>query len=209
MATISRYPLSWPDGWPRTPAWERKPARFGTHERGKFFQAMTIAGACQRLFTAVTRLGVPDGDAVLSTNIRTRLDGLPYGREPEPRDVGAALYFRLDATDRVLACDRWASVADNITAIAEHINALRAIDRYGVGSRDQVFAGYTALPAKGSTWRTTLGFLPDQVVTRDEIHAAMRMRAKSAHPDVEGGSHDAMASLTAAMTEGFREVDGA
>jgi hypothetical protein len=33
-------------------------------------------------------------------------------------------------------------VADNIAAIAAHIDAIRRQDRYGVGTLDQAFAGY-------------------------------------------------------------------
>lgn len=28
-------------------------------------------------------------------------------------------------------CDKWTSAADNMAAIAGHINAIRAVDRYG------------------------------------------------------------------------------
>jgi hypothetical protein len=116
------------------------------------------------------------------------------------------VYFKLKGQDRVLACDVWTRVADNLTAIAHHIDAIRAIDRYGVGNLEQAFAGYTALPAKGQTWRTTLGFAPDQPVTREEVDAAFRERARSAHPDAEQGSHDAMASLTEARLEARKEL---
>ena len=117
-----------------------------------------------------------------------------------------AEYFRLRGQDRCLACDKWNRVADNIAAIAQHIDALRRIDRYGVGTLEQAFAGYQGLPEKGSTWRTTLGFEPFQTVTADMIDAAFREKSKGAHPDQHGGSHDAMASLTQARVEGQKEI---
>jgi len=80
------------------------------------------------------------------------------------------------------------------------------VDRYGVGTLDQAFAGYAALPAKGSTWRTTLGFAPDERVSSDQIESAFRARARTAHPDIEGGSHDAMAALVTARQEGLAEL---
>lgn len=32
--TIPAYPLSWPDGWPRTASYKRATARFGTKRQG-------------------------------------------------------------------------------------------------------------------------------------------------------------------------------
>jgi len=161
-------------------------------------QALTVADALGRLFNEMRRLGVREGDVIVSTNIRTRLDGLPYSNEAAPADPGAAVYFRLKKADRVLACDRYRSVAGNIAAIAAHIEALRAIDRYGVGTLDQAFAGYTALPANADAdWAIVLGVPP--TASADEIEAAFRRLAMAAHPD-RGGSHDEMARLNAAVT---------
>jgi hypothetical protein len=153
------------------------------------------------------RLGVRPGDFIVSTNLQTRLDGLPYSTAKEPADPGVAVYFRLKGADRVLACDSWDRVAGNLCAIAQHIDALRRIDRYGVGTLEQAFAGYAALPARGQTWRTTLGFAPDEAVTEERIHAAFRERAREAHPDVAGGSHEAMAALTEAKADALAELE--
>jgi hypothetical protein len=211
-----RYPLSWPSGWPRTPRVKRHPARFNRKERQ--YQAaggglswtrsrqLSVADATARLLVELHRLGVREGDVILSTNIKVRLDGLPYSNQPEPDDVGVAVYFRLQQADRVLACDRWTKTADNIAAIAAHVSAIRAIDRYGVGTLEQAFAGYVGLPAKGTTWRTTLGFPPDAPVTREEIDRAFKARAREAHPERDGGSHDAMASLVGARDEALAAV---
>jgi hypothetical protein len=204
-----RYPLSWPTGWKRTKARDRRKASFSqsvqmTSSSGSFYQAkkaVTVTVGLQRLLDELRRLGVAEGDCVISTNVPTRLDGLPYSTAKEPDDPGVAVYFRLTRQDRVLACDAWTRVADNVTAIAQHIDALRRIDRYGVGTLEQAFAGYQALPSKGTTWRTTLGFPPDAPVTREEIDRAFKARAREAHPDVDGGSHDAMASLSVARDE--------
>lgn len=201
MNEATRYPLVWPANWGRRRAHDRRRAPFRSHQ-----QAITVSAGVHRLVGELRRLGVREGDAIISTNVPTRLDGLPYSGSREPDDPGAAVYFRLKKQDRVLACDTWTRVADNLAAIAQHIDALRRIDRYGVGTLDQVFAGYVGLPSKGSTWRTTLGFAPDQIVTREEIDAAFRERAKEAHPDREGGSHDAMASLSEAKAEGYRSI---
>jgi hypothetical protein len=206
-STAQRYPLSWPTGWRRTPVGTRQHGRFGIKRAGDYRRPITVEVARVRVLTELSRLGVAHGDALLSTNLRVRLDGSPYSdAKPEGGDPGVAVYFRLDGKDRVLACDRWTTVADNLAAVAAHIEAIRAVDRYGVGTLDQAFAGYVGLPAKGTTWKTTLGFAVDAAPTTDEIQAAFRQRARTAHPDVADGSHDAMASLVAARDEGLSAV---
>jgi hypothetical protein len=212
--TAQRFPLSWPSGWPRTPYGRRQHAKFyGTKHvsypgGGGYTQKtdLSVGEAVGRLAVELKRLGVRSEDWLISSNLQVRLDGLPYSNQSNAPDPGVAVYFRLKKSDRVLACDAWHRVADNIASIAAHIEALRAIDRYKVGTLDQAFAGYTALPAKGSTWRTTLGFPPDAAVTVDEVDRAFRERARTSHPDVNGGSHDAMASLTQARDEARREL---
>lgn len=216
--SAERYPLSWPMGWKRTSPRARQRANFKTH-RGETrrnsdgtthrvidTKPVSTFEAVRRLRLEVERLGVRESDLVISTNVPTKYNGLPYSNAREPEDPGVAVYFKLKGHDRVLACDAWITVAGNLAAVAQHIDALRRIDRYGVGTMDQAFAGYAALPAKGSTWRTTLGFTLDQNVTVDMLKAARRERAKDSHPDVEGGSHDAMASLNAAVNEGLAEL---
>jgi len=209
--SATRYPLSWPTGWKRTR--NPKRARFVTAKReynqnGSWLRksSVTMTDALDRLTAELRRLGVVEGDWLLSSNLQTRLDGLPYAKRAQPTDKGVAVYFRLGGQPRVLACDTWDRIEDNIAAVAAHIEAIRAIDRYGVGSLDQAFAGYAALPAKGTTWRTTLGFAPDAQVTEEQIAAAFRERALTAHQDIQGGSHDAMASLTQARTEAMQEL---
>lgn len=152
------------------------------------------------------RLGVPSNQWLISSDLRVRLDGLPYSNQPQPADPGVAVYFRLERQDRVLACDAWSRIADNIAAIAAHIECIRGIDRYGVGTLDQAFAGYAALPAKGDTWRATLGFGPDDAVSAADVQRAFRDRARAAHPDVPGGSHQQMTTLNEARDQALREV---
>ncbi|HMF92644.1 MAG TPA: hypothetical protein VKE96_00040, partial [Vicinamibacterales bacterium] len=125
----TRYPLTWPTGWQRTPKSERAAATFRTssgtitieHPSGSFStrkteRRLSVPDAIRRLSRELSLLGA--AEELLSTNVRTRLDGLPRAGEPEPADPGAAVYFRLRGQDRCLACDRWTRVADNIAAIA-------------------------------------------------------------------------------------------
>ncbi len=204
MTEQQRYPLSWPVGWKRTPSHARQRAPFSRGGGSRFDaasqqsvalpkRALTVADAIQRLSVELARLGA--SDEILSTNVPVRLDGLPRSGQSEPADPGAAVYFKLKGKPRCLACDRWHRVADNIAAIAQHIDALRRIERYGVGTMEQAFAGYAQLQASPSDWWIVLEVSPD--ATTAQIDDAYRKLARSAHPDA-GGSHDQMARLNAA-----------
>lgn len=193
MDGVQRYPLAWPAGWKRTVY--RLHAAFGKKAAGEMKKRLSLDDAVGRLQAEMDRLGAAD-DAVISTNLHLRLDGRPRGDQGEPSDPGVAVYFRLKKNDRVLACDRYWRVADNIAAIAAHIEALRAIERYGVGTLEQAFAGYAALPPAADAWWLVLN-LP-QSSTLDQVDARFKDLARTAHPDVAGGSHNDMARLTAA-----------
>lgn len=211
-----RYPLSWPIGWKRTPAAERQRADFGKTKVESYVQRhygqpdeqktrkrkapLTASDAALRLEAELDRLGAED--AKLSTSQKLRLDGTPRSDLSEPSDVGAAVYFTLHGKPRCLACDRWTRVADNIAAIAQHIDALRRIERYGIGTLDQAFTGYTALPPVGGTqgrdWRAEFEFQPgDHPINLDVVEARYRALLKQRHPD-NGGSHDAVVRLNLA-----------
>lgn len=212
---MARYPLAWPANWRRTPRAARRRANFARtlkafdHEAGRAVprgrKPLTVYDAIQRLTGELGRLGARS--EILSTNVQTRLDGLPRSNQPEPADVGAAVYFTLKGQDRCLACDRWDRVADNIAALAQHIDALRRIERYGVGTIEQAFAGYAALAESTSDWRNVLGLNGDRI-TAEQIEARYRELARTRHPDV-GGDGGLMSELNMARVAALREVDAA
>lgn len=153
--------------------------------------------AAYEIYRQLRILGCGDYNVVISTNVELRRDGIPYSNAKRPVDPGAAVYFKIKEKPRVLACDRWATVEENLWAVAKHIEAIRAQDRYGVGSAEQAFAGYTALPAPGesssATWYNVLGVTAD--ANYEEALVAYRDKAMACHPDRPGGSHDAMTRL--------------
>jgi len=205
MSETTRYPLSWPAGWQRTNGGRgERNAKFRSH--GRF---ISVAAAMDRLEDQLNKLG--GRDPLLSTNLRLGMRGDPLSNQPDPGDRGAAVYFTLNGKPRVLACDRYTTVADNIAAIAAHIEALRRIDRYGVGTLDQAFAGYDALPPPGADnqppWRTVFEFGADAAVTLDDVERRYRELAMRLHPD-KGGTHDGMAQLNAAREQALAEVAG-
>ncbi len=185
MSEQQAYPLSWPEGWPRTKF--RRPSPF-TRSNAYSARRHSMQESCDMLEAELNRLGARK--AVLSTNVQRRVDGLPYSGRAQPQDPGAAVYFELKAKPVSLACDRWDRVEDNVWAIAKHIEALRGQQRWGVGSIEQAFRGYTALPAPGETygaaWWNTLGVPINS--TPDQVKQAYRILVRKHHPDAGGDS---------------------
>jgi hypothetical protein len=206
------FPLSWPISWPRCRNPER--AKFGASKwvanannpSGGWYArgSLTLAQARTRLLEELGRLGA--GAVVFSTNIRTRSDGLPYSNAAEPADHGVAVYFRLKGEPRVLACDKWDRVADNLAALAKHIEAIRGQVRWGVGSLEQAFSGYRALPAMGEIkqWWEILGLPAGATVAEaEQKRDALLMKH---HPD-HGGSHSRAAEINAAVDQARRACE--
>ena len=206
------YPLAWPNGWRRTPVAQRKAAAFKTREWSatanyQINRPITVAGARARLATELDLLGATL--PVLSSNVELRLDGQPRSGQPEPADPGVAVYFQLRGKARVLACDKWLTVAGNIAAIAAHIGAMRGMDRWGVGSVDQLFEGFVALPAPTAGqrhWREVLDVPPGTNPPRDVLEKVRNQMAKRYHPDMPDGSTEAMAAINVAFDQAVKEL---
>lgn len=207
MTDATRYPLAWPRGWIRTKT--RRAAMFSRNPRRtsadgltayRVRAALSVGDGLERLTGELRRLGARR--IVISSNLRTNLDGTITSKQAKQlEDPGVAVYFHLHDAPRVLACDRWTSAADNMAAIAGHIEAIRAQDRYGVGTLDQAFAGYAALPpvggSQGGDWRAELGLEPHEAITATSVEARYRRLVHDRHPD-HGGSHDAIVRLNLA-----------
>lgn len=210
----TRHPLQWPVGWKRTPPAYRVTARFGKardyQSRGKV--ELSVFDGVQRVLRELERMDVNENDVVVSTNVETRLDGLPRSDRAAPGDCGVAVYWRTRRKeDRVMAVDLYDRVADNLAAIAATLEAMRAIERHGGAAiLDRAFTGFTALPAPivagmKRPWREVLGFAPDYPVTADLVRERYRSRASQAHPD-KGGTDAEMSALNAARDDALQEI---
>lgn len=209
---VQRFPLQWPIGWKRTSPNRRVAGSFSQtkhdiRETGvvKRQVAVSLNVALQRIERRISALGA--SDPTLSSNVRIRLDGLPDSRNSEVIDPGVAVYFRFRGRATVLACDRYHRVADNIAAISAHIDALRRIDRYGVGTIEQALAGYRALPADtAADWRNVFGFGADERVTVPILQERFKQRAHVAHPD-KGGTEEMMMHINRARDYAMTELN--
>lgn len=106
-----------------------------------------------------------------------------------------------------MPCDTYDRVADNIAAIAAHIEKTRAITRYGVASVEQMFAGFLALrsPENERPWRETLGLHRELHVSLAMVEEQFRRLARERHPD-QGDSDAMMAELNRARMMARREL---
>jgi hypothetical protein len=195
------YPLQWPQQRLRTSWTRRKNGAFR-----KDGHDITTREAMTRLRRELDKLGV--SSFVLSANLARNIDGTPRSGQPQPSDPGIALYFQLKGKPHCMPCDTYNRVEQNIAAIAAHIDATRAIERYGVSTVAETFTGFVALPAPGAKrpWREVLGVDPTWIGGASEIEVRYRTVAKNLHPDLPGGSHDAMAELNAARGAAIREL---
>lgn len=197
MQGVESFPLAWPSDWQRTPSLKRKAARY----------KVSFREARDGVVHSLALMGVRNHDVVLSSNVPSKSDGLPYAGYAEPSDPGVAVYWTTKTHERrVVACDSWRLVRDNLRAVGLTLEALRTLERTGASEiLNRAFTGFAALPPGPSVeaWEKVLG-LTDEMqpgrfkrVTREMIEERYRELSKEAHPD-KGGTHEAMVRLNAA-----------
>lgn len=184
---LEAFPLTWPERQGRTPAHKRHHAAF----------KVELARSRDELLHELKLLTAKD--IVISTNVPTRRDGLPYADAREPADPGVAVYFERKGTPFVLACDTYNKVKYNLRAVGVTVAALRSIERHGSTSMlEQAFTGFAALPPAGRVepWWEVLGVTAQASDTT--VRDAFRELARLHHPDV-GGDSARMALITEAF----------
>ncbi|MDH5394538.1 MAG: J domain-containing protein [Gammaproteobacteria bacterium] len=173
METDKRYPLCWPEGWPRTPQNKVTDSAF----------RVTQDKAQNNLLKELKLLGAKQ--VYLSTNIRLRQDGMPYASQRPPEDKGVAIYFKYKDRDMVFACDKYYQIGDNIHAIGKTIDALRGIERWGASDMmERAFTGFEALPDPTAVdWRAVIGYQGHDYF---EAQKAYKKARSQAHTDTGG-----------------------
>lgn len=194
------FPLSWPTGRPRTPNTRRRSAKF----------TLNFGAARDELLEELRRLSARN--IVISTNIPTRRDGIPYASAAQPDDPGVAVYFDRfhigkGTRSYVIACDSYKRIEWNLRAVGVTVEALRTIQRHGATEMlEQAFTGFAALPpVREEHWSEVLG-LDRGTASHADVRAAVRELAKTHHPDV-GGDGERMAEINAACASALLELD--
>lgn len=189
---IPPYPLTWPDGLPRT---ERKvSSQFRT----------SLSAAINNVKKSLTAFASDTGKSVTEVSVTSNVAGIQF--DP-PKDVGVAVWFDWEGQQRCIAVDRYPKVEDNLQAIHHILEARRTEMRHGgLHIVRQTFKGFVALPTPEGArpWREVLGLIGP--VTAADIKAAYREKAKTEHPDSPGGSKDRMARLSRARDEALAAV---
>jgi hypothetical protein len=190
VSAASAYPLAWPPGFPRS----------AKREAGAF--KTTLSGALENVQRSLRRFASDSGK---------KLDGLiissnySLGAE-RPADPGVSVWFTWDGLQVCIPVDRYTTVASNLQAIHHVIEARRVELRHGTLALVRAaFTGFAALPPPASTkpWRDVLAVPAD--ATLESVEQVYRIKARSAHPD-NGGSHDDMAALNAAIRAARQEL---
>jgi hypothetical protein len=191
------FPLSWPQGWPRTPAGRRKKSKFGSNlgisQHTKLRNELRLLGATH---------------VVISSNVAIRGDGLPYAAEGRRRydDPGVAVWFVLDGKSRSMARDPYHTPWENVRSLVLAIEAMRSLERHGGSAMvERAFEGFAALPAPKAKrhWADVLQVT--RTATTEIIQANFRRLARDRHPD-RGGSGELMAELNQAREEALAEA---
>lgn len=200
MKTPDRYPLAWPEHRPRTKG--RRPGRFTAENR-----PIGVAAALRRVDQQLGMIGARW--PILSSNLEVRVDGSPVLNRGMPTDPGVCLYFDLKGKPFALACDTFSDIAQNVAAVAAHLEATRAIERYGVATAAESLQAFSALPPPAAAkpvrpWWEVFG-VDRAAIDADDVRALFKVKAKKAHPDT-GGTADAMSELNTALAQALSEL---
>lgn len=192
--TVAPYPLQWPTGIARTDSMRRQNSPFRT----AYSSAVDNVAKSLRNFQKDS--GVKIEHVVLSSNVDLLNNA--------PRDPGAAAWFKMDGQFVAFGVDRFRDVAANVQAIHHIIEARRVELRYGgLAIVRQTFRAFIALPGPSArSWRDVLALAPHIPATAANIQQAYRTLAAARHPDVTGGSTDAMAELNMARDAALKEI---
>lgn len=197
------YPLQWPEGWPRSewPPHQRRAPKF-------------TSAFAQNRDSVLRQLKRRGSQIAITSDLPTRADGLPYANAT-CADTGIAVWWIENGAERVIACDRWPRIQENLRAIDMSLEALRGLDRWGTSEVvERAFAGFAALPAGAPavrTWREVLGIGGDWVAAAPAevvlafAKAQYRKLIQEAHPD-RGGLPAEAAAIIDAFAQAEREL---
>jgi broad specificity phosphatase PhoE len=188
------YPLAWPEGWKRTQPDKR--------ERNLRYR-ISLHQSLEELLEELRKMtGDTSAYVVISSNIPTKRDGRPYtSGVVNPEDPGVAVYWfdPKASVERVIACDAWIEVRENIRALALAIMSLRQLERCRATEiLDRAFRGFEALTDGHEPWWVVLGV--SRNASLGVVKQAYQNLAKLHHPDL-GGDTTQMSKINQAYQE--------
>lgn len=188
-------------------AWPYKPTP--PYQRERWPSKVTLTKAMDSLKQQLRLLGC-DATAYIECDVEERhirQDGQLYAtaRAASPGVIVSGTHRRLGHLR--WANDRYASMEENVRAVALTIQYLRAVDRYGCVRDSEQFTGFKALPEKASEsmsraaalaiFAKHAGFAVPDEQPATLVRAYRSARARS-HPDVNNGNQTAWDAVEAA-----------
>jgi hypothetical protein len=135
-------------------------------------------------------------DVIISAGLRPediRMDGWPRSNAAEPRHPGVILSFASKHGPLRYLTDRYDGWKANVRAIALGLEALRAVDRYGITERGEQYVGWKAIPASTTSRADSKALLfsvaGEASPSALDEKTVYRKALIAAHPD-HGGSRE-------------------
>lgn len=127
-------------------------------------------------------------DVVIGCGLREndlRVDGWPRANARVPEHPGVELSFDTEHGRLVYATDSCAYWQHNVRSLALGLEALRAVDRFGITRRGEQYAGFRALPAGSDDGPSR--FRGETLV---RLHGSVKAALRATHPDLGGNPRD-------------------
>ena len=139
-------------GWPYPPTKPRKAAKFKVRRQGADGYVRQVrtpwVQTLADLDAEIRWLAGKDVMFGVGLSARDiRLDGMPRADARPFNHPGVEISFDSKFGRLTYATDQFTDWQDNVRAIALSLEALRAVDRYGVSKRGQQYAGWAQLTA--------------------------------------------------------------
>jgi hypothetical protein len=171
MRFVTRaLPAVWPTGQ-RTPPEQRQHSRF----KAPYSRTLEQLQHELRLLDAVEPVVLEAG----FQPHEIRMDGLPR-KGARPGDPAVIVSFDSRVGPLRYGCDTFWSHEDNLRAIALALEALRAVDRYGVTKRGEQYTGFAALPSAEMTREKAIQLLEQLGGEKEAL--------RRTHPDTGGSA---------------------
>lgn len=139
-----------------------------------------------------------------------RNDGWPRSGVPRQHEAVVLSFTTGRGVECSFPCSTFDTFDDNVRAIAMTLEALRAIDRYGVSLGGEQYTGWAQIAAPGESepttreeaaiWLAAVAGVPKDYIldSAEACDEAYRKAARKMHPD-SGGNHDDFVELQRCM----------